>query len=259
VSGPSWLALVLGVIALGPSSAGASTLGPFVNPANGHAYYVTDDVLTWAACEAWATALGGRLVSINDSMENAWIVGNLPMESDAYWIGGRDDANTSDDVFIWDSGEPWTYSNWSQGEPDDEVAIGGQGDYVSLSRGTGTWFDSNGFNPVRGGIAEAVPTTGVDDGSRPSIPGALSLRAFPSGDGVTVRCELAREMAVQVQVFDVHGRPMRTVYTGVLPAGTRDLHWDRLDGRGRVVAPGLYFVSARAEGIRRTGRIAVAQ
>lgn len=80
---------------------------------------------------------------------------------------------------------------------------------------------------------------------------------FRTPDGRTVRIESPRPIAVHLGVFDVSGRPLRSLFTGELAAGTHDYFWDERDHRGRRVARGLYFVSIRVEGVRRTGRMIV--
>jgi hypothetical protein len=239
-----------------PAGAPAPTIGPVINPANGHSYYATEDMLTWNESEAWAMSLGGHLVTINDAAENAWIRANFTLQNDWYWLGGRDDANTSDKMFEWASGDPWEYANWFPGEPDDNAGLGGQGDYVVLDWNSGNWLDTNGFFTQCGGIAEFVPTIGVTPVGH---SGAFSVRTIASRDGVIVRFELSREMPVELAVFDVRGRAVRNVFTGTRTAGTHDVFWDERDQAGRHVGRGLYFVSVRAEGNRGTGRVVVAR
>ncbi len=58
------------------------------NPSTGHWYRLTATGLTWTQAEQAAVALGGHLVTINDSAENDWVFahfgasGVLPL-----WIG----------------------------------------------------------------------------------------------------------------------------------------------------------------------------
>ncbi len=252
---PWRIALLLGLFL--PPHAEATTIGPVTNPANGHAYYVTHDLLTWAAGEAWATGLGGHLVTINDAAENAWILGNFALENDWYWTGGSDAA--VEETFAWVSGDPWAYSNWTPGEPDDDAGIGGGGDFVVIFRKTGQWLDTRGEIPLAGAIAEVPTPTGVDRRAVDESAGALELSAVALQAEVRVRLGLPRETRVQLVVFDVRGRPVRTLHDGVLGAGNHDFRWDETDQAGHRVGSGLYFVSVRAEGIRRTARVAVAR
>jgi flagellar hook assembly protein FlgD len=59
-------------------------------------------------------------------------------------------------------------------------------------------------------------------------------------------------------VYDVSGRLVRRIDSGVYPAGHRVATWDGRDEHGRDVAPGIYFVQAKGDlGYRRTMKISV--
>ena len=93
--------------------------GPFRNPANNHIYYLLSGA-AWSESEARAVELGGHLVSINNAAENDWIVetfGGSGGGSRHLWIGLTDRAD--EDNFRWTSGEPFTFSNWNSGEPNN--------------------------------------------------------------------------------------------------------------------------------------------
>ena len=61
---------------------------PSRTPATG-TYHVSEDFTTWAAAQAWATSLGGYLVTITSGSEDAWLQANLGLGAGYYWIGGR--------------------------------------------------------------------------------------------------------------------------------------------------------------------------
>ncbi len=258
-----YMPLLIGALAfsslssLGVSRADAVTLGPVSNPANGHDYYVTDDILTWTGAEAWAVALGGHLVAINGAAEQDWVMTNVPILTDLLWIGARDDANTTDAVFAWVTGEPWSYTNWTPGEPDDNAGSGGGGDYVLLVGFAGTWLDMPDFFPFAGGIAEVVSTAGVSPGAGGSV--RLLVQSVAIRGASTVRFDLPQATRVRLTIFDVSGRPVRTLFTGSMDAGHHDLTWDTHDEQARPVGSGLYFVALEAQGLWRTGRVVVAR
>lgn len=80
----------------------------------------------------------------------------------------------------------------------------------------------------------------------------------PAGAAVTLRFGLPRdEERAEVRVVDVSGRGVRTLHHGPLGAGVHALGWDLRDGAGRRVAPGLYFVEARAGAFRAARRLTV--
>lgn len=93
------------------------SVGPIVNPANGHTYYLLTQS-NWTAAEAEATSLGGHLVTINDAAEDSWVLGtfNRPGQY-GLWIGLNDVA--SEGTFAWASGEAAAYRNWTSSQPDN--------------------------------------------------------------------------------------------------------------------------------------------
>jgi Ca2+-binding RTX toxin-like protein len=88
------------------------------NPATDH-FYAQVGGLTWAQSEAYAVSLGGHLVTINDQAEQDWLAVNFPQAN--LWIGMND--RETEGVWVWSSGEPVTYTNWSVGEPNDYRGI----------------------------------------------------------------------------------------------------------------------------------------
>jgi hypothetical protein len=59
----------------------------------------------------------------------------------------------------------------------------------------------------------------------------------------------------EVAVFDVAGRRVRTIHSGVLPGGRHSFLWNRHDGRGSAVVPGVYFVRVVGPDYSRTERV----
>ncbi len=113
-----------------------------VRPENGHAYKRIQ-CADWEDAQAQAAAEGGYLVTINDEAEQKWlqaVFGGQPS-----WIGLNDIAQEGQ--WIWDNGEPVTYTNWGLQEPDDTSL--GEEDYVILGP-SGKWED---FGLGHGGIS----------------------------------------------------------------------------------------------------------
>lgn len=97
----------------------AAQINWVVNPANGHSYAVGPNTTSWSAGEALAVAEGGHLVTIRSASEQAWIEANFTSELGAYglWIGFNDLG--VEGQWVWVSGEPVTYTNWSPGNPNN--------------------------------------------------------------------------------------------------------------------------------------------
>ncbi len=88
-----------------------------VDPATGNCYVVIEQNNTWAnaqlLCENAGPGLHGA--SITSAAENAFIQ-SLVQGTD-HWIGGNDIAN--ENAFEWTSGELFSFTNWSGGEPNN--------------------------------------------------------------------------------------------------------------------------------------------
>ena len=75
------------------------------------------------------------------------------------------------------------------------------------------------------------------------LPVSFALRQNapnPFRTTTVVRFDLPARSNVSLVVFDLTGRRVRTLASGVLEAGTHSLEWDHRDDQGRAVHPGLY-------------------
>lgn len=66
-----------------------------------------------------------------------------------------------------------------------------------------------------------------------------------------------RDTRVRVQVFDMAGRRVATLFDGIARAGTLALDWDLKDRSGNAVAGGVYVVQADGGGARAAEKIVV--
>ena len=81
----------------------------------------------------------------------------------------------------------------------------------------------------------------------------LTLKSRPSPGGAILRFGLLRESDVKVQVFDIAGRHVATLATGLRPAGEHVIAWDGSSDRGHA-SSGMYFarISSGGEQARTT-------
>lgn len=70
----------------------------------------------------------------------------------------------------------------------------------------------------------------------------------PFNPETTIRFALPRATETELSVYDLHGRVVRLLYAGTLPAGTHKVAWNGRDESGRPVASGTYIVRLRAAG-----------
>ncbi len=98
----------------------------------------------------------------------------------------------------------------------------------------------------------AMPNHGLD-GVVPATHHSLQLTAGPNpfNPQTTIRFALDRSQDVSLVVFDVAGRAVRTLHSGVLDAGPQAMVWNGKDSRGSAVATGTYFAQVRtADGVQ---------
>lgn len=155
------------------------------NPSNGHDYSVSPTTADWPAAAAYAQSLGGRLATIDDSAENAWIVQAFaPLYVDARLFIGLNDIHV-EGTFIWTDGTPIDYVNWGSGQPDNNT---GNGNWAGQQWGdialrdsspvlAGQWSD--GSTGLRG-LIEFVPTNDCNSNG--------ILDACDIGSGTSLDC-----------------------------------------------------------------------
>lgn len=84
---------------------------------NGHTYFLSNVKATPEAAHANAIAAGGHLATISDAAENSFISGFI---ADFMWIGATD--RDVEGQWGWITNEPYTYTNWANGEPNNAGA-----------------------------------------------------------------------------------------------------------------------------------------
>jgi hypothetical protein len=125
------------------------------NPATGH-YYEQVGPMTWAEAEAYAVSVGGHLVTINNQAEQDWLA--VTFTDLILWIGMNDRA--AEGSWVWSSGEPVTYTNWTVFEPNNCTSCGPpdgngplpQGEDAAVMNWTDPW-DDIGWND----LADFIP------------------------------------------------------------------------------------------------------
>jgi len=96
---------------------------------------------------------------------------------------------------------------------------------------------------------------GVDPTPAPSPLALAPPWPNPSSGGVAIPFAMPSAGHARVRLYDVHGRFVRELLNGVVPAGPRELRWDRRTSAGDLSRAGVYFVELQAAGERRTQRI----
>ncbi|MDT8356917.1 MAG: lectin-like protein [Methanomicrobiaceae archaeon] len=152
------------VILLCTGMIGTGSAVPVQDPDTGH-YYELFSASHINFSEASEAASGmtlggdlcpGHLATVTSQDENDFIVDTFTGSLDLKWIGGFQDSvnsSTEDIGWEWITGEPWSYTNWNAGEPNN-WNYGGYGyeDAVTYWGETGVWNDApNGWRYYNGG------------------------------------------------------------------------------------------------------------
>lgn len=101
------------------------------------------------------------------------------------------------------------------------------------------------FNDIYGADVILSPT-GIGDGT--NLPSAIALSQNypnPFNASTNIRFTLPKETAVDLAVYDLLGRRVATLASGIMPAGENVVTWN-----GDGVASGLYLYVLRADGIK---------
>ena len=112
-------------------------------------------------------------------------------------------------------------------------------------------------------MASDAAEPGAETAGMPPVftadPRPVSLSCFPDpGAGSqSVRFALPAAGRVDLEIFSVSGRRVRTLAGGEFRAGEHGLAWDGLDDRGRPAPGGVYLYRLRAGGVAltRQGRL----
>lgn len=126
----------------------------------------------------------------------------------------------------------------------DELELGSVlGQMIQLTL-TGNLTEDYGGMPIRGADCIWVLGTPENDKYPPSILcsfGPASHVAGAGGSEIMLSFDTAGQGTVDLSIFDVRGRRVRTLVDGTLHAGSHSVVWDGADNAGRRVAAGVYF------------------
>ena len=112
-----------------------------------HYYQLYDLCMTWEEAQMYCESIGGHLATITSQEENDFLFGYLTSLGYSSAFFGASDKD-SDGIWTWVTGEPFQYSNWHEGEPDNLYAEGHYGMFDFKYR-DGTWNDGSSGTDVQ--------------------------------------------------------------------------------------------------------------
>jgi hypothetical protein len=134
---------------------------------NGHGYELArlpGPDLGWesariAAESATHNGVNGHLATVSSAAENAFLLNLLAQAPEVFyvWLGGHQSNSSAppSEGWTWITGEPWIYTRWAAGEPNDYAGV--PESYLAMwgvnsGREPGAWNDE-GYNIAKGGIS----------------------------------------------------------------------------------------------------------
>jgi hypothetical protein len=102
------------------------------------------------------------------------------------------------------------------------------------------------------------PTTAVSPEAAPAAAlRIVAVRPNPFNPAALVTYEVPRKEAVQLKIFDVAGRLLKTLADGVLEPGVHSSLFDGRAADGQELASGVYFLELSAGGQRLTKKVSL--
>jgi len=206
-------------------------------------FFVFDDLVPAGALEAAAAA-------VPDGIELRWSVPES--ESGSRFLVYRRDASGPDDPG--DAAPTQDYDLVSGGA---QLAGGGAHTFVDAAVEGDRWYAYL--------IAQVDPSGSIVRYSAPMVVQASAtpqvlrlLPAVPSPFQGSTRLRYVLPQPggkVDLRIFDVSGRVVRSLVRGERPGGVHEALWDGRDDQGHRLAAGLYFCRLRAAATTRTTRL----
>jgi hypothetical protein len=98
-------------------------------------------------------------------------------------------------------------------------------------------------------LLQHIQSIGVDTGiSTENILSSGSPHPNPFLESTDIPYTLSTESEISLKIYDVAGRSVRTLESGVRPRGDHRVTWDGTNDEGFRVKPGIYFVLLRSQG-----------
>jgi hypothetical protein len=103
----------------------------------------------------------------------------------------------------------------------------------------------NGYNRLYFYCLQTI--TGIED-RIPAGSSILSLNVFPNpfNPNATIRFTIPEASKVHLDVYDVAGRRVATLFDGIMESGPKEISWDSRNAYKEGVSSGVYFIRVQA-------------
>ena len=109
----------------------------------------------------------------------------------------------------------------------------------------------------RSGYSDIVEATllSIDDGSLPSVFTLHQNHPNPFNPTTQIRYDLPNDAMVNITIYDMMGRMIKTLVNAQQPAGYRLAQWDATNDYGETVAAGLYLYTIQTGNFIQTNKM----
>lgn len=153
-----------------------------------------------------------------------------------------------------DGGVTWPYTLASN-TPNDGVEQVNAPAVVTTTARVKVEAADNVFFDISNTNFEIQTSTGVADAPIFGRPQLLGNQPNPFGAQTTLSFVMPRAAQVNLEVFDLAGRRVRTLVSGETGAGDHHVVWDGTDSRGHAMSAGVYLYRFEALGSAQVGRM----
>ena len=105
-------------------------------------------------------------------------------------------------------------------------------------------------------MSEVVEETSISDVSEIQPGDFIIHQAYPNpfNPTTTLKYEMGFSGPLSIQVFDVYGKLVKTLYNGINNIGEHEIRWNAKDDQGRQVSSGVYLFKVSANGKTQTAK-----
>ena len=113
------------------------------------------------------------------------------------------------------------------------------------------------FTDEQGYYVLQIYPTGVGDATLKTPGGYPLLKNYPNpfNPSTLITCELPCPSIVRIDIYNVLGQKIKTLFDGFLPTSTGQFLWDATNENGRGVSAGVYLCMLKADGIKLTRKM----
>lgn len=189
---------------------------------------VADGVVFWGGCfepysrvYAADAATGGIIWEFDPSPNPVWGLQCTPSVTDGVMYFGSTDGN----LYAFGTGLVWTYLDDLYADPGDHLLV-----VNSWSEGSIAASDTVSFTVTGSGV-----------GPGPASGAGILAAPNPFSESVSLNLLTQVDGHHSLQVFDLSGRPVRTLIEGRITAGEWAVQWDSRDDAGNQLPSGIYL------------------